>query len=457
MKTTVENLEPTKVKLTVEVPATELAPAIDKAYKEVAGQINVPGFRRGHVPAPIIDRRVGRAYIIEQAVNAKLQDFYSGALDEAKVQPLAAPEVEVTEVPTGKEETDGKLLFTAEVEIMPEIEIASTEGLKLTVDNQKVSDDDVENELDQLRGRFASLKTVDRAAEEGDYVSIDMEAKVDGKEIDTVSGISYEVGSGNMMKGMDEALKGMKAGEETTFQTTMVGGDHEGEAGEVHLTLRSVKVRELPEADDDFAQMASEFDTIGELRADMRKNVEQGNLAKQALQARDQLLEHLLKNTEVPLPSGVLEKEIAERGADMDDEKKAELRKNLEEGMKEQLLLDRLAQDLAVQLSQQELLEYMFQTAQSYGIEPAQLLGGENGQAQMAAMAGELTRTKSLVKVLRGVEVVDEDGNPVDLSEFTKDPVEEAAEAEKAEAADANEDAETVDIAENDNDEDEAK
>ncbi|MCG7302092.1 trigger factor [Winkia sp. ACRQY] len=437
MKTTVENLAKTKVKLTVEVSAEELQPAMDKAYKEVGQQVNVPGFRKGHVPPQIIDRRIGRAYVVEQAINSKMSDFYSQALAEAKVQPLAQPAIEVTDIPTGKGE-DQKLVFTAEVEIMPEFEIASTDGLKIKVDNVSVSDDDVEAELDQLRTRFGSLKGVERAAQKGDFVSIDMNASVEGEEIDSVSGVSYEVGSGSMMEGMDEALEGMSAGEETDFDTTMRGGDHEGEAGKVHLKLRSVKVRELPQADDDFAQMASEFDTIGELRADLRKNVEQGKAGEQAVQARDRVLEHLRDNTEVPLPEDILKSEIEARvDESASDEEKEEAKKAIEASLKDQLLLDKLVAEKQVQVSQQELLEFIFQTAQAYGIDPSQLLGGENAQQQMSAMAGDMARNKALVKVLREVEVEDEDGNAVDLSEFTKDPAEEEAKATAEAAAEA--------------------
>ncbi|MDU3135030.1 MAG: trigger factor [Winkia neuii] len=444
MKTTVENLAKTKVKLTVEVPAEELKPAMDKAYKEIGQQVNVPGFRKGHVPPQIIDRRIGRAYVVEQAINSKLSDFYGQALSEAEVQPLAQPAIEVTDIPTGEGE-DQQLVFTAEVEIMPEFEIASTKDLSIKVDSISVSDDDVEEELDRLRARFGTLKGVDRPAQKGDFVSIDMNASVDGEEIDSVSGVSYEVGSGSMMEGMGDALEGMSADEETDFDTTMRGGEHEGEAGKVHLKLRSVKVRELPEADDDFAQLASEFDTIGELRADLRKNVEKGKAGEQAVQARDKVLEHLRDNTEVPLPEDILKAELEARVKDSStDEEKEEAKKAIEASLKDQLLLDKLVAQKNVQVSQQELLQFVFQTAQAYGVDPSQLLSGDNAQQQMSAMAGDMARNKALVAVLREVKVEDEDGNEVDLSEFTKDPAEEEAKAtaEAAAAAAAEEAAE---------------
>ena len=290
MKSTVENLDPTRIKLTVEVPYEELKPSLDAAYKEIGSQIQVPGFRRGHVPAQVIDQRVGRASVIQEAVNNKLSDFYRDAITEVSRIPMAQPEVEVTELPNVTGAQGGRLVFTAEVTVRPEFDLPDLGSAEVVVDAVEVGDEDVNSELESLRARFGSLKSVERAAETGDFVTIDLKAVIDDEEVDSVSGVSYEIGKGNMLEGLDDALSGLKTDESATFTTTLAGGEHKGEEAEVTVTATAVKERELPEADDDFAQEASEFDTMDELREDLRKQVADRKAADQAIAARDALL-----------------------------------------------------------------------------------------------------------------------------------------------------------------------
>lgn len=433
MKTEVEKLEATKAKLTVTVPFEEIKGEVDKAYKKVGEQVNIPGFRRGHVPAQVLDRKVGRAYILEQAINESLSGLYSKALVEADLQPLGQPDIEVTGVPNLEGKLGGELVFTAEVLVVPEFELPDCSGLKLTVEPAKTDDNAVEAELDALRARFASLKTVERAAEKDDFTSIDLAAKVAGEEVDSMAGVSYQIGAGNMLDGIDEALTGMKAGEEKTFTSTLKGGEHAGKEAEVSVKLNSVKVQELPEADDDFAMMASEHDTIGALRVELRENVEKAVLQAQALEARDNLADYLVENTEVPLPEELVAKEVERLSAGGDRDEK-EVRAQVEKQMKAELVANRLADKYEVTVEGNELYQSLFELAKIYGIDPMQMIQDQN---QVAALAADLRRNKALVHILRDVEVKDTEGKVVDLSEFTKEqlPEENAEESseEKAE------------------------
>ena len=302
MKSAVETLNPTRVKLTVEVSYDELKPSLDAAYKSIAGSVNVPGFRRGHVPARIIDQRVGKGAVLEEAVNNALPRFYGQAVEENQVRPLGQPTVDVTDIPDPAE--GGELKFTAEVDVRPTVELPDYDSLAVTVDDVEVTDEDVDGELTALRQRFGTLVGAERPAAQGDFVSIDLAADIDGEEIDSVKGVSYEIGSATMIEGLDESLIGRSAGESADFDAPLAGGDRAGETSHIHVTVNSVKERELPELDDEFAQLASEFDTLDELRADLRTKTERTKLMEQGIQARDKLLDALLEASDVPVPGG---------------------------------------------------------------------------------------------------------------------------------------------------------
>lgn len=450
MKSTVENLDPSRIKLTVEVPYEELKPSLDAAYKEIGSQVQIPGFRRGHVPARVIDQRVGRGAVIQEAVNNKMGDFYRDAVVESGRTPMLQPEIEITELPAVTGPAGGQLIFTAEVTVRPEIELPELGELAVTVDAVEVTDADVDTELDNLRARFGSLKSVKRKAKTGDFVTIDLKAEIDGEEVDSASGVSYEIGKGNMLKGLDTALRGLKAGESATFTTKLAGGEHEGEEAEVTVTAEAVKQRELPEADDDFAQMASEFDTIEELREDLRKQATDRKIGDQAVAARDALLALLREKIDFELPTAVVEAEISQHlaaeGKQADDPHAEEIREDITSGVRDQIILDVLAEKLDVQVSQDELLEFLFSTAQQYGMEPGQFISGAQQAGQLPAFFQEIARNKSLALALRQVSVKDSAGSDVDLTEFigsdeadAKDLVEQV---EQAVAEDEAEDAE---------------
>ena len=307
MKTDVEELSPTRVRLSVEVSFEELKPSLDKAYKEVAQQARIPGFRPGKVPPRVIDMRIGRGAVLSEAVNDALPEFYSKAVQEADVFALGQPEVEITQLDDGKE-----LTFTAEVEVRPKFELPDFATLSVTVDNAEVTDEDVEEYLNNLRERFASLKTAQRPAEDGDYTTIDLSASLDGELIEDAQATSqsYQIGSGTMLDGLDEALAGLSAGESATFKSELAGGAAEGQEADITVTVQAVKVKELPELDDDFAQLASEFDTLDELKEDTRKQLERVKKLQQTTQARDKAVEALVDAIDIPLPEKFVEHEL---------------------------------------------------------------------------------------------------------------------------------------------------
>ena len=426
MKSTVETLEPTKVRLTVEIPVEELKSEMDKAYKSIANQVSIPGFRKGHVPARIIDQRFGRAAVIEQVVNEILPGQYSAAVSENELRPMSQPEVEVTEIPSTTGELTGQLVFTAQVDVVPAFDIPEYgKDTVIEVDPVEVTDEDVQEELDALRGRFASLKTIKRQAKTGDFATIDLVATINGEEVDSVSDVSYEIGSGTMLDGQDTALRKTHAGDVVTFTSTLKGGEHEGEEAEVTLTVKSVKERELPEADDDFAQMVSEFDTIDELKEDLKKQAAQTKQSQQALQARDRLVENLLSRTEILLPESVIEHELSHRVAeDASAKAKKEAREAIEKEYRTEILAEELAKKNEVQVGQQELFDYAIQMSQNYGMDINRLFSDPQ---QISAVVADLGRAKALIEVLSEVTVKDTAGNDVDLSEFLGKGDEEAA------------------------------
>ncbi|RII41254.1 trigger factor [Galactobacter valiniphilus] len=438
MKSAVENLSPTRVKMHIEVPFAELKPAIDAAYKEIASQIQVPGFRKGKVPSRLVDQRVGRGYVIETAINNSLDNFYRDAVNEASVVPLARPEVEVQQAPGIDEAAlDSDLVFDIEVDVRPEIELPEYSGLEVEVEAREAGDAEVEKALEELRGRFGTLKAVERPAADGDYTTIDLVATIDGETIDEATGLSYLIGSGSMLEGLDEALTGLSADEDATFETTLAGGEHAGEKAQVKVVLTAVKERELPEADDDFAQLASEFDTIAELRESLVAKAAEDVLVEQGIEARDKVLEVLVGLVEVPVPASVLDEQVeqhfsgANQADDHDtDEHRAEIKANTEKAFRNEIVLDAVAEKEEIEVEQGELIEYLIQSAQQYGMDPNQFAQMLDGAGQVPMMIGEVRRRKALAKVLELAKVKDSNGKAVDLEAFVKPAGEDAPEAE---------------------------
>ncbi|MBF0814950.1 trigger factor [Microbacterium paludicola] len=430
---TVEKLSPTRVKLHITVSPEELKPSIQHAYEHIAQDVQVPGFRKGKVPAPIIDQRVGRGAVMEHAVNEGLDGFFRAAVAEHDVKMLGRPSADIVEWPNEKD-FSGDLIVDVEVDVRPEFEIPSYEDLTITVDAAEVDESALDEELDRLRARFGTLIPVDRPAAKGDFVELDLVATIDGAEIDRAEGVSYEVGSGELLPGIDEAIDSLTAGEDTTFRSTLVGGDHAGEEAEVAVTVKAVKERELPEADDDFAQMASEFDTIAELRDSLREQVASRGAFSQGSAARDKLIETLLEKADIPVPAQLVEDEVhqhlEQENRLEDDVHRAEVTEASEKQFRTQMLLDAIAEKLEVQVSQDEFTQYLIQMSGQYGMAPQQFIEALQQGNQLQSVIGDVARNKALAIVLGKVEVVDSNGQAVDLSGFAATDEVEADEVE---------------------------
>ncbi|HEY4577878.1 MAG TPA: trigger factor [Yaniella sp.] len=438
VQSTVENLAPTRVKLEVEVSFEELKPRIDATYKILADQIQVPGFRKGKVPPRLIDQRVGRGFVIENAVNENLDSFFQEALRENDLAPLTRPEVDVTSVPGNEGEEEAPLRFNTEFDVRPTIELPDYKGLEVTVEPVTVTEEQEQKVLDDLRERFATLVDVDRPAQDGDNVTISLTATIDEEEVDNAEDLSYEIGSGTMLEGLDEALEGLSAGEDAIFESTLAGGEHSGETATVKVVLQAVKERELPEADDDFAQLASEFDTIEELKEDLKEQAAEEAKTNQGVEAREKALEELLKMVEVPVPENMLKEQVEQHfttqghteGDDHDTpEHREEVEQNFREAFVNEVILDAIADAEEVQVEQNELIEYILSSASQYGMDPNQFAQMLDQAGQVPMIMGEVRRRKALAAVLEEAKVVDTEGNEVDLS-FFLDPEggEEAAE-----------------------------
>lgn len=438
MKISVRNLEPTKVKLTVTVEPEELNPYLDAARKEIAKQVNVPGFRKGHVPGKIIDQRIGFAAVAGEAVNDAVPELYSKALDEKKIRPMAQPEFDVQDVPqSANDET--KLKFTATVERRPDIELPEIDGLEIAISKPEVKDEDVDKRLETLRQRFGTLVGVDRPAAKGDFANIDLTAEIDGETVDSQEGVSYELGSNTMLDGLDEALDGLSAGEETTFEGTLEAGEHEGQKATVKVKVNSVKAEELPELNDEFASEASEFDTLDELKADIRKAAAQDAEGRQATEARDAFIAKLQEGLEIPVPKGVKANMVEEqlKGMTPDPEKatkeqKAQAEETVEKDLRDQMVLDALAEKLDVQVSQSDVFNFLASIAQQYGMDPNNFIQAIIKNGQLGSAVQEVGRSKGLLAGMRAVKFT-ADGEVVDLSAFLC----EAAEDEESESVEA--------------------
>jgi trigger factor len=439
VKSAVETLSPTRAKLTVEVPFEELKPSLDEAYKKIAQQINVPGFRRGKVPPMVIDRQVGREAVLNEAINAALPKLYVDALQSNELEPLAQPEIDITRL-----EDNVTLEFTAEMEVRPEVELPDYEGLEVTVDDIEVTDEDVEAQLQNLRERFATLNDVDRAAADGDFVTLDLKASKDGEVVEgaEVSGMSYQVGKGGMLDGLDEALVGMSAGDEKRFGSQLVGGDMLGEDVDVDVKVTAVKEQELPELDEEFAQTASEFDTVEELTEDVRGRLANGKRLEQAAAARDAVLEKILDMVEIPLPDGVVDSELQARkesieqqlqlaGMSMEqyldneeqtvDEFEADLEKRVRDAVAAQFVLDQVAKKQEIAVNEGELQEHLVRRAQQSGQDPQQFVQHIVEHNHVPDMVAEVVRGKALATLVEAATVTDQSGEHVELKNLRPD------------------------------------
>ena len=439
MKSAVETLGPTRVKLTVEVPFDELKPSMDAAYRKIGQQVRVKGFRPGKVPPRILDQYVGRAAVLEEAVNEALPQLYGEAVRENNLDILGHPEIEVTNFADGDQ-----LAFTAEVDVRPEFDLPGYEGLEVTVHAADADDARVDEQLGNLRERFATLKTAERAAQPGDFVSIDLAATVDGDPIEdaSASNLSYEVGSNSLVEGLDDAIAGLSAGESKEFPTQLRAGDRGGESAQATVTVRTVKEKDVPALDDGFAQTASEFDTLDELRADIRGRLERVGRMQQGVQARDRVLETLLEKVDVPVPEHVLADEVAYRKRSMDQQLQAagmtkeqyaefedktvealdqEIEQGAAEAIKAQFVLDAIARKEELTVTESELTDTILRRAQQSGMRPDEFAQQVVNSGQLGALMSEVLRGKALALALENATIRDTNGNVVDLESLTEE------------------------------------
>ncbi len=428
MKSAVEKLSPTRVKLSIEVNFEELEPYIAGAYKTLGERINIPGFRKGKIPTAMIDQRIGRPAVLDEAINSALSPFYSAALKEENVFVIGRPTIDIKELVDRE-----KFSFTAEVDVRPELALPNFSEITLTVDDVVVSDDEVAEQVDALRARFGTLTTVEKTIENGDFVSIDLVATVDGKEVDggTANDISYEVGTNRMVDGLDEALAGLKAGESKRFDTKLVGQKDE-EKGAVDVTVKAVKHRDLPELNDEFAKLASEFETLAELRADVQTRLERVKHLEQGAHARDLLVEKLQADVEIPLPANVIEDEVNDHlekeGRLEDAVHRAEVTEEVTKSLTQEILFDSIVQAEQVSVNENELTEYLVRASSRYGMTPDQFIKEVSEAGQITTMVAEVSRAKALAGVLARVKVVTKSGKVVNLEELAPKPAVPAAE-----------------------------
>ena len=432
MKSSVDQLNDTRVKVTVEVPFSELGPELDKAYQALAQQINIPGFRRGKAPRQLIDARVGRGPVLEQVVNDMLPTRYGQAIEELDIKALGQPNIDITKL------EDGDVIeFVAEVDVRPEFDLPDFSEISVEVPAWGSTEERIDHELEHLRERFGSLKTVDREAGDEDFITLNLSATVDGEEIEDakVEDMSYRVGSGDLIEGLDDAVKGLKADESATFTSKLVFGEYADKDAEVTVTVTAVKERELPELDDDFAQMASEFDTVEELRADLASGAEESAKAEQAASIREEVLKVALEKTQFPLPASVVDEQVnaqvqqlmGQLGGDealfeklleaqgtSREEFNEQTRTSAEEAVRTQLFLDVLAEKEEPEVTQDELNDHIVFTARRYGVEPQQFLMQLQQSGQLLNLVSDVRRGKALANAICSVTVKDSDGNDVD-------------------------------------------
>ncbi|MDQ1247951.1 MAG: trigger factor [Actinomycetota bacterium] len=419
VKSSLETVSPTRVRITVELPPEALRPALDNAFRKIAQQVNVPGFRRGKVPARIIEQRFGRAAVLEEALNEAVPAAYQEAIDELGVKALGQPEIVIDQDLTALGDDD-VVEFVAEVDVRPELVLPDYEALPIEVADNDVTDEDVAEQLDELRARFATVTPVERAVADDDLVVVDVAGEVDGEEIAeyTAAGMTFEVGSGKMIPGFDDAVRGASEGDVVEFSHTPEDGDHAGKEIALKVTVKGVRERELPEADDDFAQLASEFDTIDELRDDLRTRLARVKLVEQGIEARDKINEYFLANTEIPVPEGLVDQTVEQHFADGhgDDDHRAEFEDETRESLRSQFLLDALADAVEVQVEQDDLTQWIMQQAPRFQMTPDQFVQALVQADQLSNALGDVRRAKALSVVLEQAAITDASGRAVDLT-----------------------------------------
>jgi len=427
VKSDVETLSPTRVKLTVDLPFEELAPQLDAAYKRIGAQVTVPGFRKGKVPARVIDQRFGRALVLEEAVNEAVPAAFDRAVAENNLKPLGTPEFDVKEINDGE-----SLNFTVEVDVRPEFDLPDLDAITVEVDAAEPSDEEVADEVDSLRARFATLTDVDRPAQDGDVLLVDLAGSCEGEPVEDLnaSALSFAVGGKEEpIPGFDDAVRGAVADEVRSFSFPAEAGEYEGKDIDVTVTVTTVRERELPEADDDFALMASEFDTMDELTADVRNRLVRMKRLEQGVAARTKLHEQLVDSVDFPLPESLVSREIEEHFHDGhgDEDHHTEFESEARGRIKSAILLDRIAEENELAVAQEELSAWLMQQAPRYGMTADQFANELVAAGQVQSAVTEVRRAKALAFVMEKARIVEPSGAVVDLDALNSDLAEALA------------------------------
>lgn len=425
MKTSLEQLEPTKVKLTVEVEPARVQRAFDQAARHLSQDIQLPGFRKGKVPRRLLESKIGKGAIAQHAMEDFLGEFYAEAVQTEDVRPVAPPELDLQHF----DEEDG-CAFEATIQVRPEIELPDHEGISVTFPDHEVTDADVEEQLEQMRERFAEVEEVDRAARRGDYVTIDLTVRKEGEVIEdaTAEDAMYEVGSGGVTPKLDEELPGSVAGQTLTYVDELPEDypEYGGQKVEFTVEIKDVRAKELPPLDDDFAMTASEFDTIDELREDIRRNLRQRRMGEARQTLRSQILEAYLALVDVPLPEAMVEDEAESRLQQIRDQAEqyglsfeelvemqggdpeeltANIHEQSAESVKARLVLEALAEQLDIEAEVPDLEQEIMRHAYQRNVDPSELARAIDEQGSMGVLAGDVIRRKTLDLLVEAAEV----------------------------------------------------
>lgn len=425
MRSTVEPVEPTKVKINVVVEPDELGPAIERTARRLGREMRVPGFRKGKVPRPVLEARIGRDTLIAEAIEHEaVPEFYAKALEEHGIEPLSRAKVDPPDYNDGQ-----PLEFSATVEVKPEIDLPPYRGVQVDRPELEVTDEHVDTQLDQLRERFAQLEVIGRPIAKGDFAQIDLRATRHTEEIPDLSRTDflYEVGSGTVVPQLDEQLEGTRKGDILRFNATVPEGAGEMAGQEVTFTVlvKEAKTKVLPGLDDDFAQEASEFDTLDELKAHLRERLEEAAADQVRSELETRVLQTYLEQVDVPLPESLVSDELQYRasrfvqqlnlmgmpleryleGAETTQEQlEADLRAQAERAVKAQLALEAVAAAAGLEASDEEVEAEILRQAERLGRDPEDVRKAL-GAGRASAIRGDILRTKALALMVENADV----------------------------------------------------
>lgn len=447
MKTTVEPLEGNKVKLSVEVEEVEFEEALDATFRRLAAEVRIPGFRPGKAPRKVLEARLGNGVAREEALRSALPDYYERAVIEHEVDVIAAPDIDIT---GGQEE--GNVVFDAVVEVRPVVEVGGYDSLRVTVSSPAPTDEEINDQIERLRGRFGTLATVERAAAEGDHVTIDISGTQDGEALDglTAEDYDYEVGLGAVVPELDEELTGAKAGDILEFDAAHPSD--EDALLHFRILVKEVQERVLPDIDDDLAQQASEFETIDELRADIERSLRIVKATQGQAALREATATALADLVDIEMPealvageaeqqlqqlamraqaSGLTLEQMLSFSGKTPQEIGDELKEFAERQARVDLALRAVADAESIEITDEQLDEEFADVAERIGQTVAEVRAEFERGGQMPAVRSDLRKRGALDWVLERVEIVDDEGNPIDRSEFEvpEEPEETASDA----------------------------